>query len=555
MQKLAAVIAAVPALVAAYLPRWLAIQLLEGDELLRAAIAREPAATAVVAALAGCGARLEQIYGDDVNVALVNSRYEFVHQVVQESVTHHGARHVTLSDKIDRAVTHPLLGIPIFLFAMWVVFKLTIDVSAPMMGWIEGVIAGPITNWVVLLLTAGGLGGSWVESLVVDGVLAGVGGVLVFVPIMLVLYMALAVLDDCGYMARGALVMDRLMRKFGLHGKSFVPLIVGFGCSVPAIYATRTLENRRDRILTGLLVPFMSCSARLPVYVLIAAIFFPFAASLAIFAMYLLGIVVAVVVGLVLSRTVLKGDGQSYLLIELPPYRLPVARNIWRQMWERTASFLRNAWTTILVVSVVLWLLLAIPMPGATGSFAATPVDESVFGATAGAVAPLLAPLGFGTWQASGSLITGFVAKEVIVATMAQVYHVAPIETESAPPPTVLEDAVFVLTSFVQAMIDTVRAIPQIIGINLTPTAATEEPGALMVAVRAGFEESSGGHGALAGLAFMVFVLLYTPCMMAITAEKHEFGARWMWASILGQLVIAWLVAIAVFQVGKLLLG
>ena len=435
------------------------------------------------------------------------------------------------------------------------VFKLTIDVSAPYLAWIESVLAGPVTNWVVALLTAVGLGGSWVESLAVDGVIAGVGGVLVFVPIMLALYLALAVLEDCGYMARAALVMDRLMRKLGLHGKSFMPLVVGFGCSVPAIYATRTLENQRDRILTGLLTPFMSCSARLPVYILFAAIFFPQYASLAIFAMYLLGILVAIVVGLLLSHTVLKGDGQSYLVMELPPYRLPHVRSVWRQMWDRTAGFVRNVLTTILVVSIVLWLLLALPVPGATSTFAAVPVEDSVFGAVSGAIAPVFAPLGFGSWQASGALLTGIVAKEVVVATMAQVFHVEPATETAAAPATFVEDILFVVTSFVQATFDTLKAIPLILGIDLSAAEPEAEPAALMTAMQTEFEASSGGYGALAGLAFMVFVLLYTPCVMTVAAEKHELGTRWMWVSVLGQFAIAWLVALLVFQGGKLLLG
>jgi ferrous iron transport protein B len=348
----------------------------------------------------------------------------FVHAVVQDAVVQTNQRRISKSDRIDRIVTHPIAGIPIFLALMWVVFKVTIDVSAPYLDWIDLVMTGPITHWAAALLSAVGLGGTWAESLAVDGVIAGVGGVLVFVPVMLALYLVLAVLEDCGYMARAAMVMDRLMRKVGLQGKSFLPMVVGFGCSVPAIYATRTLENRRDRILTGLLVPFMSCSARLPVYVLFAAIFFPQFASLAIFAMYLLGILIAIIVGLLLNHTLFKSPEQSHFIMELPPYRLPTARNVWRQMWERTSSFIHNAWTIILVVSIVLWFLLAIPAPGADSSFAAVPVEDSIFGAAAGAIAPVFAPLGFGSWQASGSLLTGFVAKEVVIATMAQVYHV-----------------------------------------------------------------------------------------------------------------------------------
>jgi ferrous iron transport protein B len=224
-------------------------------------------------------------------------------------------------------------------------------------------------------------------------------------------------------------------------------------------------------------------------------------------------------------------------------------------MWERTSSFIHNAWTIILAVSIVLWFLLAIPAPGADGAFAAVPVEESMFGAVAGAVAPAFTPLGFGSWQASGSLLTGFVAKEVVIATMAQVYHVdAPAEAAAASP-TFLEDVVLIVTSFLQATIDTVKSIPLVFGINLFDDAAEAAPTALMSAVQTDFEATSGGYGALAGLAFMVFVLLYTPCMAAVAAAKHELGTRWMWISVLGQLAIAWLVALLVFQGGKYLLG
>ncbi|MFN3980230.1 MAG: ferrous iron transport protein B [Caldilinea sp.] len=551
---LCAAIDSVPALAAAYNARWLAVQLLEGDESIKERVHRCPGAEAVSGALATSRARLRPTYGDDIDVALVDRRYEFVHQVVSRAVVNRTTHRLSRSDQIDCVVTHPVWGVPIFLALMWLVFKVTIDVSAPYLDWIDQVVNGPVANQLVALLGALGLSGGWLESLLVDGVLAGVGGVLVFIPVMFALYLVLAMLEDCGYMARAAMVMDRPMRKIGLQGKSFLPMVVGFGCSVPAIYATRTLENHRDRLLTGLLAPFMSCSARLPVYVLFAAIFFPQHASLAIFMMYLLGIVVAILVGLLLNRTLLRTNEPSHFIMELPPYRLPIARNIWRQMWERTAAFIRNAWTIILTVSIVLWILLAIPLHGEGNAFGDAPVEDSLFGGVAGAVAPAFAPLGFGSWQASGALITGFVAKEVVVATLAQVYRVELPEAESTPT-TLLEDALFVVTSFGQATIDTAKSIPLIFGINLFGDEEDAASTALMTAVQASFDASSGGHGALAGLAFMVFVLLYTPCMAAVAASRHEFGVKWMWVSVLGQFVIAWLAALLVFQLGRLALG
>ena len=227
--------------------------------------------------------------GDESDILLADRRYGWINQVAADVMTRPDDQQTTLSDRIDSVVTNRILGLPIFLAAMWIVFKLTTDVAAPMVDWIAAVIEGPVTGWIVALFGVVGLGGSWLEGLVVDGIIAGVGGVLVFVPVLAMLYLALALLEDSGYMARVAFVMDRFMRPFGLHGKSFLPMIVGFGCTVPAIYATRTLERRRDRVLTGLLVPFMSCSARLPVYVLFAAVFFPASAGTAVFLIYLLG--------------------------------------------------------------------------------------------------------------------------------------------------------------------------------------------------------------------------------------------------------------------------
>jgi ferrous iron transport protein B len=552
LAHLADMLAAVPGL-AAYPARWLAIQLLEGDELLLAE-AERLGGSAVTTALEASLDRLRPHYGDDLDVALVDQRYRFVHALAGKSLTRPATPPLTFSDRIDQVVTHRWLGIPIFLLLMWAVFKLTTDVAGPFLDWVDGVLSGPVSSWAVAILGALGLGGTWAESLVVGGVIAGVGGVLVFVPVLLSLYFALALLEDSGYMARAAFVMDRLMHALGLHGKSFLPMIVGFGCSVPAIYATRTLDSQRDRILTGLLVPFMSCSARLPVYVLIAAIFFPAQAGLVIFGLYLTGIVVAVGAGTLLRHTVFHGQPPAPFVLELPPYRMPTLRGVWSQMWERTAAFLRKAWTIILATSIVVWLLLAIPVRG-EGSFADTPLDQSAFASVAGAVTPIFAPLGFGSWETSGALVTGFVAKEVVVATLIQTYAVeTEVVAEEAEPTSFGADLLGIVTSFFTATSDALRALPSIIGIDLSAAEAEEEaPGGLNAAIESGFAASSGGHGALAALAFLVFVLLYTPCMVATAAARHEFGNRWMWLSIVGQFAVAWLAALIVFQGGRLL--
>ena len=551
ISKLQSLIELRSALTTRYSPRWLAIKLLEEDQDVVAKVETLDGTADVLKAAGRSIAHLRDVYGDDVDTVVADRRYGWINGLVKEVVRRTGEERRTLSDRVDKIVTNRVLGIPIFLAMMWIVFKVTTDVAGPFLDWVDGVIGGPITNWVVVILGAIGLGSTWVESLFVDGIIAGVGGVLVFVPVMMSLYLALAVLEDSGYMARAAFVMDRLMHALGLHGKSFLPMIVGFGCTVPALYATRTLENEKDRVLTGLLVPFMSCGARLPVYVLFASIFFPGRSGAVIFWLYITGIVTAIVVGVILKNTIFKGKEQSPFVMELPPYRVPTLKGIWFHMWERTSAFVRKAWTLILATSVIIWILSAVPVGG--GAFAEVDVGDSAFAAVSRVIAPVFKPLGFGTWEASGSLITGFVAKEVVVGTMAQIYEVEEAE-EEAEPTTFFEDVGQIVTSFVGATWDTIKSIPLIVGVDLFEGEEEGEPTELMAAVEAGFERSSGGHGALASVAFMVFVLLYTPCMVAVAAARQELGAKWMWVSVIGQLVLAWVVALVIFQ-GGLLLG
>ena len=534
--------------------RWLAIKLLESDEEVHLRLMVLQGGAELIKSSRASIEKLEGILGDDVDIFMADRRYGWINGLVKEVVKKPDGSRLSTSDKIDKVVTNRTLGIPIFLFAMWVVFKLTADVSAPYLDWVDGLINGPILRWGLALLGWIGLGGTWVESLFADGIIAGVGGVMVFVPVLMFLYIALAILEDSGYMARAAFVMDRLMHTLGLHGKSFLPMLVGFGCTVPAMYATRTLENKKDRILTGLLVPFMSCGARLPVYILFAAIFFPKNSGLVVFSMYVLGIVVAIVLGVVLKNTLFKDKEQSAFVMELPPYRLPTFRGIWVHTWERTGAFVRKAWTIIMAASIVLWLLMSIPV-GGKGTFAKADISDSLFAVTTNAIAPLFRPLGFDSWEASGALLTGFVAKEVVVSTLSQVYSGAEsgaVDAEDTP--TFFEDVGEVISSFAVATFDTLKSIPLIVGINLLGEEVEEQPTALMAQIHQGFTETSNGHGVLAGLAFMIFVLIYTPCMTAIAAETQELGMKWTWVSIIGQLALAWGLSFLVFQ-GGILLG
>ena len=531
----------IPALTARYPSRWLAIKLLEEDpEIVSQLETSVTGGKAILDQARKSVEHLRGVYGDDVDIIIADHRYGFISGLVREVVRRPAGERLTLSDKIDKIVTNRVLGIPIFLVAMWVVFKMTSEVSSPYLDWLDSVISGPITRWVVAILNLVGLGGTWFESLMVDGVIAGVGGVLVFVPVLLSMYFFLALLEDSGYMARAAFVMDRLMHTLGLHGKSFLPMLVGFGCTVPAIYATRVLENEDDRKLTGFLVPMMSCGARLPVYAVFAAAFFPQNAGQFIFAMYLTGIAFAILTGVVLKRTLFAGKPPAPFVLELPPYRLPTLKGILIHMWERTSFFLRKATTIIMAVSVILWFLMNIP-------WGVENPRDSLFGRGSAAIAPILAPAGFGDWAAAGSLVTGFVAKEVVVGTMSQIYVGAAEEEEIEEPTTFLQDQGEIIVGFWNATVDTVKMALSIIpGVDLMGEGEEEEDTALMEALRESFTP-------LQAVVFCVFVLLYIPCMVAVAAHRHEYGTRWMLFNATYLTALGWIVSTLIYQVGRLL--
>jgi len=547
VSALTAVVGDAPAVAAVAPARWMAVQLLAGDDLLYERVSAVAGGAEVLAAAGVLRGELAADTGLDPGLAIAERRYRWVRRLAEQAAGE--GRRSRWNDRLDGVLTHRWLGMPFFLAAMWLALKITADVTAPFLEWVDQVVSGPVSRWSASGLASIGLGDTWVEGMVVDGILAGVGGVLVFVPVLFGLYLTLAVLEDTGYMARAAVVMERAMRAIGIPGKAFLPMMVGFGCTVPAIYTTRTLDSGRDRLLTGLMVPFISCGARLPVYVLLASIFFAGSRGTVVFAMYLLGIAVAVAVGLILGRTVLRESDPSPFVMVLPDYRLPNLRTIWALVKQRTWAFIRGAGTVILVASIAVWLLLAIPVSG--GSFGDTEVADSAFGAVAGAVSPAMRPLGLGEWEQTGALMAGFVAKEVVVSTMSQVYGGAGEEDEGGSPG-FLEDLGEIGGGFLAAAVDTLKAIPGVIGLDFTEV-DDETAASVHRRIRESFEVSSGGRGAAAALAFMVFVLLYTPCMAAVAAFRHEFGTRWTLALVVGQLVIAWSAAFVVFQGGRLL--
>ncbi len=520
-----------------YPKRWLAIKLLEGDVDILSRVQAMQNGEAVIASAQKGAEHLKSMLGDDVDLLTADRRYGYINGVVRQSLQRPRLDRITLTDRIDDIVTHKWLGLPFFFAVMYIIFRLVIDVSSPFLDWTDSVINGPIAHWLSLLLdliTAP----AWIYSLVIDGIVAGVGGVLVFVPGLLILYFFLALLEDSGYMSRAAFVMDRFMRIVGLHGKSFIPMILGFGCAVPAIYATRTIASRRDRILTALLVPLMSCSARLPVYVVFGLAFFGARAGTVIWAMYALGILVAMLAGMVFTRTILKPDASSAFVLELPPYRQPALKSVLIHMWENTREFVRKAGTVIFAASFVMWLLLNMP-------WGVVDQRNSYFGKFSGFIAPVFAPLGFGDWQTSGALVTGFMAKEIVVSSMSQIY-LDGMNTDPLVSTTFVEDITAIGNGFVTASITSGKILLSILpGVDLLSADGGAEDTALSAALRDHFTP-------LSALSLLVFVLLYVPCAATLGAIKHEFGASWAVTSAVYQTMVAWVVAFIVYQGGSL---
>ncbi len=520
-----------------YPKRWLAIKLLEADVEILARVQAMPNGGQILVIAQQGAEHLKSMLGDEVDLLAADHRYGFINGVVRQALQRPLVDRLTLTDQIDNLVTHKWLGLPVFFAVMYIIFRLVIDVSSPFLDWTDSIVNGPISNWISTILNLI-LAPAWIRSLLVDGIVAGVGGVLVFVPGLLILYFFLALLEDSGYMSRAAFVMDRFMRVVGLHGKSFIPMILGFGCAVPAIYATRTIASRRDRTLTALLVPLMSCSARLPVYVVFGLAFFGSRAGTVIWAMYALGIVVAMLAGMVFTRTILKPDISSAFVLELPPYRQPALKSVLIHMWENTREFVRKAGTVILASSVVMWILLNLP-------WGVTDQKNSYFGKVSGSISPIFAPLGFDNWETGGALVTGFMAKEIVVSTMSQIYLGG--QNEIKEPTTFTGDLVGVGQGFVDAVIQSGKILLSIIpGVHFGDEASNSEDTALSLALRDHFTP-------LSAVSLLVFVLLYVPCVATLGAIKQEFGTSWAVTSAVYQTTVAWVAAFIVYQGGRLL--
>ncbi len=539
ISHLQTLIQADPALREGYPTRWLAMKLLEREFDLHERIRATPGGARLLAEAEAALERLTQRHPEGVDLAIAEHRYKFIHEVVERVVDRSEVGR-SPSDHVDALLTNPWIGIPLFLGVMYLVFGLVVDVSEPFLTWIDATLTGPVSGWVSALLVALHAP-AWIHELASKGLIAGVGAVLAFIPVLATLYLFIGALEDSGYMARAAFVMDRMMSVIGLHGKAFVPMVLGFGCSVPAIYATRTLEHPRDRLLTALLVPLMSCSARLPVYVVITLAFFPGHARALIWSLYALGIVMAIFMGLVFSRLLFSGQSRPVFLIELPPYRLPSPRNLWLGTWMRIRAFLRQAGTMILGASLAVWLLTSLP-------WGVGRLEQSYFGRASAALAPVFEPAGFGTWEASGALVTGFVAKEMVISTMAQIYVGETLHGPSQHPPVnVAQDLQEIAVNLLQASAEAGRRLLEMLtpGIALFPAQAPATDSALLRALREAFTPS-------AALAFVVFVLLYVPCVATLAAMRHEFGTRWALFAAVYQTGLAWIVAVAVHHGARL---
>ena len=473
-----------------YSTRYLAIKYLENDKEVETVVEALTNRDEIIAARFEENARIREILGSGLDSSLVDAKYAFIQGALAETYepSKGKRRRSTITDKIDAVVTNRWLAFPIFFFLLYVVFSCTFALGEYPMQWIEWLV-GKFGDFVATTMADG-----WMKDLVVDGVIGGVGSVLVFLPNIMLLYMFISLLEDSGYMARAAFIMDRVMHKMGLHGKSFIPMVMGFGCNVPAIMATRTIESRKSRLITTLIIPLMSCAGRMPVYILIAGAFFPHHAGLVLLGLYALGIVLAVFAARVISRFI-KDDDLPFVM-ELPPYRIPTGKSIFRHTWEKGRQYLQKMSGVILICSLIIWALGYFPR-GEQYATVQEQQEHSYIGIVGKTIEPVLEPLGF-DWKMGVGIVSGVGAKELVVSTLGVMYS-----DGSTPLPDALKKSV-------------------------TPAGA---------------------------LAYMVFILLYFPCVATFIAIRNETGS-WKWAILTAvyTIVLAWVAAFATFHIASLLL-
>lgn len=434
------------------------------------------------------------------------------------------ATHLSRSDRIDRWLLNPWVGIPVFLALMWLLFKIAGEWVGPVMDFFDGLFASQdpgawsLANLTTAALEQVGWTAPWLHGVLVDGLLTGLGVVASFVPLMFVIFLMISILEDTGYMARAAFLGDRLMRKIGLDGRVIMPLIMGFGCNLPSLAAVRTLPNARQRLVTVLITPYTSCAARLTIYLMIARIFFPDHTGTVIFGLYVLSIVMVVLGALVLRPFFTKRESAAPLMLVLPPYGMPRLVSTTYKTWLRSWSFVKGAGKIIVAMTMVVWVLAAIPTTSGY-SFAdpELPMQDSAYGATARVLEPVFKPAGFGDWHMTGALMTGFVAKETVISSIVVSYNMDPDAAGDA------EDG-------------------------------GDDLGGLPALVHQSFEKAAGEAAPLGALAFLIFVLTYTPCMATVAEQARQIGGRLTAISVVVQLVVAWILAVGFFQIGSLFL-
>ena len=518
-----------------YSTRYLAIKYLENDKDIEKVIDTLPNRDEIIAARVEEERRIQDLLHNNSESAIVDAKYAFIQGALAETYEPHldTTPHKTVTDKIDAIVTNKWMAFPIFIAILYLIFQTTFTVGDYPMQWIDWLV-GKFGEFVSTFMTDG-----WLKDLVVDGIISGVGSVLVFLPNILILYFFISIMEDSGYMSRAAFIVDKLMHKIGLHGKSFIPMVMGFGCNVPAIMATRAIESRKSRMITIAIIPFMSCAGRLPIFVLLAGAFFPHNAALALLGIYLLGIILAILSAIVLSKFV-KDDDLPFVM-ELPPYRIPTAKAIWRHTWEKGQQYLQKMATTILICSVLIWFLgyfprneklIAAQEEYATMSDLSTAnvnanetstiskenlsiqidslyayqQEHSYIGELGRLVSPAMEPLGF-NWKMDVGLLTGIAAKELVVSTLGVMYSEGAKVSEGSD---LSED-----TQLQSALIN-----------DITPAAA---------------------------LSFMVFILLYFPCIATFVAIKNETGKwRWAIACCAYTMIIAWVMAFITYRIALL---
>ena len=473
-----------------YHDRYLAVRLLEDPQYILEAISSDPVAEKLAAVTKGKVAELEKSFGEPVAGLIAKARDGFIRGALQETVVHSrdNSDH-KLSEKIDAVLTSRTLGFPILIVVLLAVFQITFKLGAYPQSWIESGIS-LLGSRLSATLPEG-----WFSNLIVNGIVQGVGAVLAFLPNIVILFFFLSVLEDSGYMARAAFLMDKVMHRVGLHGRSFIPMLIGFGCNVAAIVAARSIEDRKGRALTMLMIPFMSCSARLPVYMLLVSAFFARQKALVMISIYLAGILLSILFAFIMKRTRWFRSEEGDYVSELPPFRRPGVRNTCGHIWERTSDYLRKITTVILTASVIIWALEYFPAERTRNG---ADKEESCLAMIGKGMEPVMRPLGF-DWKLNVCLLTGLPAKEAIVSTMGILYHSGEGDASLA---------------------DTIRN-----GGAMTPATA---------------------------LAFMAFVLLYFPCIATIAALKRELGGRWAAFTVVHSLLLAWIVAFLVFSVASL---